>query len=342
MKRTFLYYPSISIPETEWINSVLLYSDEISSIVPSHAYEFGDNFPDYIKKLMDNGEYRPVYARYLLDTSRKEFQKFEERFFKIVDSREFQDLSGKENKTSVKNFFHIYEEKIPYNIRTFLDEKHLIEPKWREGKMLVEENTAILYMSLLAQFVSEVDENLVIPCTDDKRVEKIAFKLTDNKQNSLSLLLEKCLPNPRAGTDVMDIISYKRKHHDELLRFRQFLSKIQERINKSESANEVKEILIDTKEKIELELKDIAKTLSSESIKTVFTSLNSLLKVDTPKLFSSLTAAGLLTTAINPIVGVAVGTIGVAGTLISSHVETKSKISKNELSYLFHTKDVLE
>lgn len=332
MKRTLLYYPSISLPQGDWIKSVLLYSDEISSILPSDSHEF----PDEVKILLDNEEYRPMHVRRLLDTSYSDFVKFEERFFNIVASPEFRELSSKKNKIPVQNLFHLYQEKLTYNIKTYLDENHLIYDSSHQGELMVEETAAILYMSLLAQFVTEQDENLVIPCTDDPRVEEIAFQLTENKKDSLNLLLDKCLPIPRPDTDIKDIIKYKQKHRDELLRFRQFLSNVQSSLNKAEDSTHIKTILVETKEKIELELNDINSTLRSENIKTGVTSLNSLLKLETPKLFSSLAAAGFITTALSPVAGIVAGSIGVAGTFISSYLETKSKVEKNELSYLFN------
>jgi hypothetical protein len=49
MKRTVLYYPTISIPSGKWLRLVLFYFDEVASIVPrkilfsaNGEYEYGD------------------------------------------------------------------------------------------------------------------------------------------------------------------------------------------------------------------------------------------------------------------------------------------------------------
>jgi hypothetical protein len=45
MKRTVLYYPTISIPNGAWLRRALFYFDEIASIVPSTLYFSGELGP---------------------------------------------------------------------------------------------------------------------------------------------------------------------------------------------------------------------------------------------------------------------------------------------------------
>jgi hypothetical protein len=77
-KRTILYYPSIRVPMTPWLRQVLLYWDEVSSIVP---YEVENNafFPiSYdIQYLRDEGEFRPIHPEMLI-RSQNDFDEFHE------------------------------------------------------------------------------------------------------------------------------------------------------------------------------------------------------------------------------------------------------------------------
>ena len=150
--------------------------------------------------------------------------------------------------------------------------------------------------------------------------------------------LDKSLPIPDIDVSLEKIIKFKRERKDELYQFRKYLSNVQSKIRKTNDEQEIIELLIDTRENIEKSIHDISRTLKDFKIKSIFSSFGTLLKIESPKLFGTLTAAGIITTPINPIAGIAAGTLGVVGSMASSYFKIKREIETSEISYLFMAK----
>lgn len=334
MERNLLYYPYIDIPNKKWLYSAILYADSISTIVP---YQNVDNeeFPESLKPLLDAGVYKPVFIERLLTQYNNEFNFFEENFIKTTTSEKFNALK---KDVHIEQPTVLYEEKMTYGIKRHLEEHNLIS-RTEGNKVVTEQNTALLYMSLLAQYVAKIDnENLVIPSTDLKEYERMAFGLSDSKIHAYNLILDKVLPVPNQDVPIDKILKYKEKRRNELLALRAYLKQIQKEINNSESEDQLKSILIDRKEEIEKGLSDISKSLKDARINTIFSSLNSLLKLDNPKLIGTLTATGVVWTTINPLVGVAIGGLSIIGNTVSDYLSVNRKMESSELSYLFQAK----
>ena len=74
--------------------------------------------------------------------------------------------------------------------------------------MTIERNSAIIYMSMLADYLASSND-LIIPSTDDQEFEKLTFQLSDKKVLTYRLQLYNCLPTPTPGTDIKEIIKFK-------------------------------------------------------------------------------------------------------------------------------------
>lgn len=337
MSRILLYYPTIDIPKEKWLYSGLLYSDKVSTIVPF----FNTNhhlFPDDLSLLEDQGEYEPMLIeKFLL---RKEFEEFKSFFINSIESKEFQAISERKANLSGRNLDYIlYNLKMTEEIIDYLSGSGLII-KQNNGTVLTDEVTALFYMGLLAQYVAKVENkdetgNFMIPSTDDKRYENIAFRTSSQKTHSINFILNNCIPVPIDGTPLDKIVAFKKKRKDELNNFREFIFKTQNEIKKASDEQEIREIQTRTKEKIEVETNRLIKVCKDSKLKTFFTSFESLLKIDNPKLFQLLTVTGIISTPINPIAGLIAGSIGLAGGWVSSYLETKKNIQASEFSYLF-------
>lgn len=337
MERTLLYYPTIDIPRMDWLYSGLLYSDKVSSIVPFQ--EIGDKrFPETLKYLADENQYKPIFIQELLSNYNDDFLEFEEHFISTTKSDAFCKLNEKKRKISGPYFGELYHQKLTGNILTYLKARGLIKRN-TDGSIVTDELVALFYMGILAQYVAKVDrDDLIIPSTDDKRYEEIAFGISENKVSAFSLILEKCLPVPDATTSLKKVVAFKRKRRAELIEFRKFLSRVQERIRNSSSSDELKEIQIETKEAIEKGVSDLQKLCKDGRIKTFFSTFESLLRLENPGLFQSLLAIGAITTPINPIAGVVTGLIGISGGLASSYLSNRKEVDNSEFSYLFKAK----
>src|SRR5688500_800300 len=90
MKRTLLYYPSVNIPTDEWLKPVILYTDEVSSILPFHITH--PEVTNDLRLLHNEGEYRPIYFNEELSLSITWLKEFNECFIQAVTSDEFRFL----------------------------------------------------------------------------------------------------------------------------------------------------------------------------------------------------------------------------------------------------------
>jgi hypothetical protein len=76
MERILLYYPSINIPDGNWLRNSLLYTDKVSSIIPFIDMN-DERLNDDMKILFDEGQYQPISVFNELNPSHKEFPKFQ-------------------------------------------------------------------------------------------------------------------------------------------------------------------------------------------------------------------------------------------------------------------------
>ena len=101
---------------------------------------------------------------------------------------------------------------------------------------------------------------------------------------------------------------------------------------------DIKELLVSSKEKIELQLNFLNILYQKNKIKTAIIFLNSLIAIEKPKLWDSLLTVGLISTALNSSIGLGVAGIGVIGKWALSIYERNNKIKSNEMNYLFQAK----
>ena len=335
MERVLLYYPTIDIPNKEWLHSAILYTDKVASIVPNNDCIHNNSTIEF---LIDQDQYIPIYIQNVFGHHADEFSEFENLFIDTASSPDFCKLSSNKAEFAKNSFKHIYQSKLTNKIIDYFQDRHLIESVGNDT-IQIDGKVALLYMGILAQYVTKVtDDNLIIPSTDVKAYETISYTLVREKNPAFSFIFDKCLPVPMSHTKLEDIIAFKKKRRNELLEFRKFLTRTQDKISKATSSQEVKEIQVETIEAIEKEISELEKLYKDRSIKTFFTSFESLLKLENPKLFQSLTTIGAVTTPINPIAGIATALFGIVGGIASSYLTNNKEINRSELSYLFKAK----
>ena len=95
IKRSILYYPTISIPTDRWLRQALLYWDEVGSIVPknwddANLISLGTD----IDFLTNEGEFRPVDPQKLIkrDDGWEKLQDLESELKSIIESRMFKNI----------------------------------------------------------------------------------------------------------------------------------------------------------------------------------------------------------------------------------------------------------
>jgi hypothetical protein len=363
MKRNILYYPTIDIPNENWIRNALIYWDEISSIVPT---DYKNNpvrdFSPNINFLKDEGFFRPIRPETLLESNDfNAIENFELEFIEIIESREFdrvivpgtryssvhnRKMRIHRDKLNPYQTFEIHNDKVSNNLVQSLLDRELVERDTIDTEWVkVDSKTALLYMSLLAKYIAETDKEATTIGTDHYSYELLNFN-ANSRHNNISCFstdLNNVLPTPTPNVSFKKIIDFKNKRKDELLKFRMEITGFENNISKAESLKEVKSHMIEFSEKIELEINELNKCFTDSRILTVSKSLKSLISIKSPTLLASLAVyAGKATQVANLPFGYTMAGLGVMGSVelfhsyINSRNERLSTERNSSFSYLYH------
>lgn len=377
MKRVFLYYPTIDFPDKTWLYQSLFYGDAVGTIVPFEGINDKSwDISDELKYLYDEGEYIPYFVNELIQNHPEKYSNHIKFYEKFVRSREYRNLQKNAEMIRLglshnQSLFHAgyvhlstrllshvdgtieienegqvrpHDDKLkidfsePIDVRDKTNFISQLTKKHKVKAIYLEQTAGLYYMFTLAQFISEADTNLVSPSTNDPLFEKLAFSTSATTSPGIRILLDKCLPTPSTDIPIKSIIRFKRKRKNELLQLRQKLQELQVNVNKADSRDEVKEVVIGFSEQVTLELSTIKRLLLEDRINFAFESMSSLLSLGNPAILSSLLAGGVIATQINPALGVGLGGVGVIGEIITRHISKRKSDESNVLSYLFSAK----
>ncbi|WP_269235017.1 DUF6236 family protein [Flavobacterium flavigenum] len=341
MERILLYYPSINIPDGNWLRNSLLYTDKVASIFPFENIE-DERVNDETKALYDEGLYKPISAFKEFKPSDKELETFETNFIDTLNSEEFQKLQNiyqRYNRQKNLGFgdYAMYVNKLTENISDYLRHTNRLRFDYYE-EVRVEKFSAIIYMSMLADYLACVNKDLVIPSTDQQEFERLAFQLADNKILTHRIQLDNCLPTPSPATSIKDIIKFKKKRKFELLQFREVLDKVESEINSTDNLADRKLKLIQFHEKIQKELIEIKKLLGDSKLDFALNCFSSLLDFKQKEVAGTATGLGLASAGLAasmPFVGLGAGALILSGTLVSSYKKINRQVESNSSSYLY-------
>ncbi|MDM1086443.1 DUF6236 family protein [Myroides odoratimimus] len=358
MNRTILYYPTIDIPKNNWLRHSLLYWDEVSSIVPkSWDDQFLINLSPEIHYLLDEGQFRPIKPEDLISKGDnwQEFENFQQEFTEVVASKEF--LNFIKRRSSSSNY-RIHENKIGLTSRVhsnqtsdsiyhYLEERGLANREGYNEWINFEPNTALLYMSLLAKYLADIDSNQTTIGTDYITYEKFNFKRVSDTKGFpvVSFNLNNVLPTPRENVPFEKIVSFKKKREQNLRHFKKTMSDFQNKISNSASNAEMKETAIDFQESLLNGVDDLAATLKDHKIGFTTKSIKSLINLKTP---TSIAAIGtVLNSNLNIIeiplnmaaIGVAtIGAIELTTNYIENRNKQSAKLRESAFSYIYYAK----
>jgi len=357
MKRTILYYPTIDIPADDWLRNALLYWDEVSSIVPKSYNGYAIELSPNIHYLEDEGQFRPIYPDTLFQTNWDSIEQFESEFFEIIESPSFSNLLKHNNfdytrihRNKISNYYfsRVHRDKITDTISYKLRDLHLID-KYRSNEewLYFENNTAFLYMSLLAKYLADIDgENTVIG-TDNNIYENFNFRKVSARQGFpvVNFNLNNILPTPKENVPFEKIIDFKRKRKDNLLHFRKALSDFQTQIAKTTSRSELKTTAINFQETLSNGVNDLGAVLSDAKIDYVLKSVKSLINIKSP---TTLVAVGTLLSKSFELVSIPfplnVGIVSTVGILelTANYIENRNKdrvkLRESPFSYIYYAK----
>jgi len=223
MTNKVLYFPYIRVPENAWFTQVLLYWDQVGSIIPSEFVAHSNKLGNYMKELIQAELVKPVHPGDYIH----EIPNFEEAFLNLIENNPTIE-KRKGNALENGETFRIHIEKFSPLIFDLCDmglAKHAGYP-WYE----VESLTADLYMTYLASVLGKSINLQMEPITDRVNSLTVYSKLPGNissTANHLSSLrmgvLESILPVPAEGITVEELANFKKRHFDLLTRFRRYV-----------------------------------------------------------------------------------------------------------------------
>ena len=345
MNRTILYYPTIDIPNTEWLKHALLYWDEVSSIIPkSHDNKLLVKLSPDIHYLMDENQFRPIQPEDLVfkQDNWQVFEQFQKEFKKVVSDPTF-------NKFRKKGRFRltsrIHSNKSSDSLYDFVAElglaKHDDDYEW----IKFERKTALLYMSLLAKYLADIDANHTTIGTDYAAYEGFNFKKVgpNNGFPVVSFDLNNILPTPRENVPLKKIIDFKRKRADNLRHFKQHISDFQSKISKAESNAELKEHTINFRDNIINGVNDLTAVLKDSRVDSTFKTFRSLINLKSPTMIAA--AGAVLNNELEflqipvDLAGIGLGVMAgmeLTGKYIEARNKTRAKLRESSFSYLYH------
>lgn len=274
MRDKVLYFPYIDVPESAWLTRMLLYWDTVGVIMPYQFVEEPENLEDHTRSLVQAGlltqvfpsdyigdipNFTQAFLSYLsvlgpdLDDRRKRFRRRAPR--RLIRNKR----RDREIHIEKLGAIPIHLEKTSSLADELVDLglAKRIEYPW----LSVEAKTAEEFMYYLATVLGQHRELQFSPVTDELRNLKrlTSFVAPDfNVEESLSDLrlqiLENVLPAPAHPIPVDDIELFKRKHGNQLSKFRRMIE-----IEITELADMVDPTL--RKRKLELFKEEVAEEL---------------------------------------------------------------------------------
>ncbi|MBZ5753044.1 DUF6236 family protein [Metabacillus rhizolycopersici] len=221
-----LYFPSISIPKSQWLMGSLFYWDKVGSIVPLEFLDEPSLLGEHMRKLVEAKLIEQVVPEEYLWN----IPNFEEAFIDFIDNNPvFLPISnlGKLGLIGqngvIKTTTEIHMGKLR-SLGQKLEQRGLAT-KGRGAWYTVEGYTASNFMTYLATVLGTITE--YTPLTDSYN-ELSYFLPKTEKENTREIfieqlrakVIEKVLPVPASVEDPYDIYRFKEKHCDELARFR--------------------------------------------------------------------------------------------------------------------------
>jgi hypothetical protein len=352
-EKVLLYYPTIDIPSLSWIRQGLLYWDKIGSIVPQ-SYVRGSprnsRYSEQIQPIYDAGLFRPYDPENLIRVDMSQgnlLQSFKREVLKTLRSRDFKRPQKRKNIFDTplypEKIFDtpLYSEKVFGSLHKELVDKYA--EKRDDGFFYFEKNTAFVYMTILAKYLADIDDQFTVPSTDDRSFERVNFKATEKDDYSnpcLRIEFRNILRVPADDVKIERVIDFRQKHNDKLLNFRrQVLDKFEDEIKKSTERREIQDKTIRFKSQIESGVRELNQVLGEARFQTFTGTLKSIIK---PQHLTAALAVGTATTVatgvapIGVIAGLASGAaVEVYDYFVSRKNAKRDRLRANAYSYLY-------
>lgn len=228
---TALYFPYIRVPAEPWFTQILLYWDDVSSIIPPSLWDDRkSSLSPYMNELVDTGMlHRASPDEAVSRAGGDVFESFTQGFLNLLESRP--------RPTLPYTYVQIHTEKLPYLLFLDLQGRGLVQraggTDWDESWWFVEKRTANLYMGYLAGAISAMSPGTV-PVADRQssfgRIPTGQAKVQNSSAASQFAqlrysLIADALPAPRAAVPATELRAFKDEHQEQLRRCRRHIDR---------------------------------------------------------------------------------------------------------------------
>lgn len=226
MPRSALYFPAIRPPENEWFTRVLLYWDQVGTILPRELADDDVFLRPYTSALIREELLVPVSPEPGFWWG--EAADHVKAFLDLLDHR---SLQTGHMPTAEVVWARVHLTKIGYELATALEQRGLARELSHEPDTSlwidIERRTANLLMAYLAVLVCK-DETVGMDPITDSEFAFDAFKTLPEQDRQIDTdlqpiryaMLSDILPGPVAGVEPARLAEFKHAHADLLGRFR--------------------------------------------------------------------------------------------------------------------------
>jgi len=213
-----IYFPRINPPDSEWFTRVLLYWDEVGTIVPLGGPT--EVLDDYARGLVDAGLVRPVIpARYI-----GQIPRFDDAFLELIEHDPAVPRSRVDLDRVPRARIHV--QKFGDRLARELERRGLARPAGSYGWFEVEQRTGHLFMTYLATALGSLQELAMTPITEREEHLKLlsgdSGELGEPVRAALKVaVLQGALPAPAVGVPPQEIAKFKRENAALLVEFRE-------------------------------------------------------------------------------------------------------------------------
>jgi hypothetical protein len=215
--RSVIYFPYIRVPQSQWFTQVLLYWDQVVSIVPESlegSFELGPN----MNQLMDLQLVKPLRPREYINNR----YHFDEAFLEYINSPA-NPIRDNQRELRQMHYVDVHIEKLPPSVIEELSRKGLVR-RIRDQWIELEAYTANQYMAYLASFLGRLPEINSTPITDNRStfqsIDPIYLRAQANINAMRGVVLNDIFPSPEGLIAPESIVDFKSDHRNELERFR--------------------------------------------------------------------------------------------------------------------------
>jgi len=226
MRDKVLYFPYIRVPDSTWFTRILLYWDEVGTIVPYEFIEAPERLGEHTRSLVQAGLVKQVIPGIYIPL----IPRFAEAFLGYLD-RLGSELDRRRSAFRKGETFRIHIEKMDSLTYPLMD-LGLAQASKPYPWLDVEERTARDFMGYLATVLGRLKELDYAPTTDEEGIlESLALAGAPSSLGIVRLaalrlvILEEALPAPSGPLHASEIRAFKDTYGEELRRFRRYIER---------------------------------------------------------------------------------------------------------------------